>query len=137
MSEENITRIHMGQKEIILIGTAHVSKNSAEQVKEVIELENPDSVCIELDEGRYQSIMDGNRWKDMDIFNVIKEKKATLLLMNLAISSFQKRIANQFDIKPGQEMIQGIESPKRSVLNSFLPTEIFRPPFPAFGEILV
>src|SRR5690625_7759334 len=54
--------------------------------------------------------MDGNRWKDMDIFNVIKEKKATLLLMNLAISSFQKRIANQFDIKPGQEMIQGIES---------------------------
>ena len=110
MSEENITRIHMGQKEIILIGTAHVSKHSAEQVKEVIELENPDSVCIELDEGRYQSIMDGNRWKDMDIFNVIKEKKATLLLMNLAISSFQKRIANQFDIKPGQEMIQGIES---------------------------
>src|SRR5690625_6083966 len=95
MSEENITRIHMGQKEIILIGTAHVSKHSAEQVKEVIELENPDSVCIELDEGRYQSIMDGNRWKDMDIFNVIKEKKATLLLMNLAISSFQKRIANQ------------------------------------------
>src|SRR5690625_2399797 len=110
MSEENITKIHIDQKEIILIGTAHVSKHSAEQVKEVIELENPDSVCIELDEGRYQSIMDGNRWKDMDIFNVIKEKKATLLLMNLAISSFQKRIANQFDIKPGQEIMQGIES---------------------------
>ncbi len=110
MSEENITRINIGEKEIILIGTAHVSKHSAEQVKEVIALENPDSVCIELDEGRYQSIMDGNRWKDMDIFKVIKEKKATLLLMNLAISSFQKRIANQFDIKPGQEMIQGIES---------------------------
>src|SRR5690625_2704155 len=110
MSEENITRLNIGEKEIILIGTAHVSKHSAEQVKEVIERENPDSVCIELDEGRYQSIMDGNRWKDMDIFNVIKEKKATLLLMNLAISSFQKRIANQFDIKPGQEMIQGIES---------------------------
>jgi len=110
MPEESITRIYLDEKEIILIGTAHVSKHSAEQVKEVIDLERPDSVCIELDEQRYQSVMDGNQWKDMDIFKVIKEKKATLLLMNLAISSFQNRIAKQFGIKPGSEMIQGIES---------------------------
>lgn len=110
MSEENITRIHIDDKEFILIGTAHVSRNSAEQVKDVIEAENPDSVCVELDEGRYNSIKDGNKWRDMDIFKVVKEKKATLLLMNLAISSFQNRIAKQFNIKPGQEMIQGIES---------------------------
>ncbi|WP_404450620.1 TraB/GumN family protein [Virgibacillus necropolis] len=114
MSEENqnITRIHIDDKEFILIGTAHVSKHSAEQVKEVIELEKPDAVCIELDEQRYQSIMDGNKWRDMDIFKVIKEKKATLLLMNLAISSFQKRMAKQLGINAGQEMIQGIESAK-------------------------
>src|SRR5699024_6265160 len=65
---------------------------------------------IELDEQRYQSIKDGNKWKDMDIFKVIKQKKASLLLMNLAISSFQKRMAKQFGINAGQEMIQGIES---------------------------
>lgn len=110
--ENNITRIHIGEKEIILIGTAHVSKQSAEQVKEVIEAERPDSVCIELDEQRYQSIQSGNAWTKMDIFKVIKEKKSTLLLMNLVISSFQKRIAKQFGIKAGQEMIQGIESAK-------------------------
>lgn len=110
MTEENITRLHMNDKEIILIGTAHVSKQSAEQVKEVIEAEKPDSVCIELDEARYQSIKEGNSWKDMDIFKVIKEKRATLLLMNLAISSFQKRMAKQFGINAGQEMIQGMES---------------------------
>lgn len=114
MSEENITRIHMYDKEYILIGTAHISKNSAEQVKEVIEREQPDSVCIELDKGRYESITEGNKWKDMDIFKVIKEKKATLLLMNLAISSFQNRMAKQFGIKAGQEMIQGIESAKET-----------------------
>lgn len=112
MSEENITRIHVNGKEIILIGTAHVSKQSAEQVKEVIETERPDAVCVELDEQRYKSITDGSKWKEMDIFKVLKEKKATLLLMNLLISSFQKRIAKQFGIKPGQEMIQGIESAK-------------------------
>ncbi|GGA89615.1 TraB/GumN family protein [Ornithinibacillus halotolerans] len=110
MSEENISRLQIDGKEIILIGTAHVSKHSAEQVKEVITSENPDSVCIELDEGRYKSITEGNKWKETDIFQVIKDKKASLLLMNLAISSFQKRMANQFGINPGQEMIQGIES---------------------------
>ncbi|WP_077318723.1 TraB/GumN family protein [Virgibacillus proomii] len=112
MTEDNITRIHIGDKEYILIGTAHVSKHSAEQVKEVIEIEKPDAVCVELDEQRYQSLKDENKWKNMDIFKVIKEKKASLLLMNLAISSFQKRMAKQFGINPGQEMIQGIESAK-------------------------
>ncbi|WP_066187833.1 TraB/GumN family protein [Gracilibacillus timonensis] len=110
MSEENITRITLDNKEYILIGTAHVSKQSAEQVKEVIEQEQPDSVCVELDKQRYESVMNDNGWRDMDIFQVIKQKKATLLLMNLAISSFQKRMAKQFGIKSGQEMIQGIES---------------------------
>ncbi|MDI2586397.1 TraB/GumN family protein [Psychrobacillus sp. NEAU-3TGS] len=114
MREENITRINLDGKELILIGTAHVSRQSAEQVKEVIEAEKPDSVCIELDEQRYQSVMEGSKWKDTDIFKVIKEKKATLLLMNLAISSFQNRLAKQFEIKPGQEMIQGIESAKEN-----------------------
>ncbi|KRG12047.1 conjugal transfer protein TraB [Virgibacillus soli] len=114
MTEENITRIQLNDKEYILIGTAHVSKSSAELVKEVIDREKPDAVCIELDEGRYKSITDGNKWKDMDIFQVIKDKKASLLLMNLAISSFQRRMAKQFDIHPGQEMIQGIESAKET-----------------------
>lgn len=114
MTEDNITRINWANKEIILIGTAHVSKQSAAQVKEVIEMENPDSVCIELDEQRYQSMISGNSWKETDIFEVIKEKKASLLLMNLAISSFQRRMAKQFGIKPGQEMHQGIESAKET-----------------------
>lgn len=114
MVEENITRIHQDGKEYILIGTAHVSKHSAEQVKEVIEAEKPDAVCVELDKQRYQSITDGSKWKEMDIIQVIKEKKASLLLMNLAISSFQNRMADQFGIKAGQEMIQGIESAKET-----------------------
>lgn len=112
MQEENITRLQYGDKELILIGTAHVSKLSAEQVKEVIEIEQPDSVCIELDAQRYQSVTDNSKWKETDIFKVIKEKKSSFLLMNLAISSFQNRLADQFGIKPGQEMIQGIESAK-------------------------
>ena len=111
---ENITRIHLDGKEYILIGTAHVSKKSAELVKEVIDTEKPDSVCVELDQQRYQSIQEGNKWREMDIFKVIKEKKASLLLMNLAISSFQKRMAIELGVQAGQEMIQGIQSAKEN-----------------------
>lgn len=114
MVEENITRIELNGKEYILIGTAHVSKHSAEQVKEVIEAERPDSVCVELDEQRYKTITEGAKWKEMDIIQVIKEKRASLLLMNLAISSFQNRMAKELGIKAGQEMIQGIESAKET-----------------------
>src|SRR5699024_4172291 len=76
--------------------------------------EQPDSVCIELDEQRYQSVMEGSNWQEMDIFKVVKERKATLLLMNLAISSFQNRLAKQFGIKPAEEMIKAIQSAKES-----------------------
>ncbi|WP_411954262.1 TraB/GumN family protein [Alkalibacillus sp. S2W] len=110
MTEANITRIQLDDKEVVLIGTAHVSKQSAEQVKDVIEAEQPDSVCVELDEQRYESVREGNKWKNMNIFKVVKEKKSTLLLMNMMISSFQNRVAKQFGINPGQEMVQGIDS---------------------------
>ena len=120
MVEENITRIEMNGKEYILIGTAHVSKHSADQVKAVIEAERPDSVCVELDEQRYQTITEGSKWKEMDIIQVIKQKRASLLLMNLAISSFQNRMAKELGIKAGQEMIQGIESAKETGANLVL-----------------
>ena len=108
--EDHITRIHLDGKEYILIGTAHVSKAERRTGQGSDRAREPDAVCVELDEQRYQSIMQEKKWKETDIFKVIKEGKATLLLINLAISSFQKRIAEQFGIQPGQEMIQGIRS---------------------------
>lgn len=117
---ENITRIDFDGKEFILIGTAHVSKRSAELVKEFIASEKPDSVCIELDEPRYQTIIQDNKWKETDIFKIIKEKKASLLLISLVISSFQKRLAKQFGINAGQEMIQGAISAKEIGANLIL-----------------
>ncbi len=112
LNNENIHRIEIDEKEIILIGTAHVSQKSVEEVKEVIEKEIPDTVCIELCHSRYQSIIDKDRWKNTDVIKIIKEGKALILLINLILSSYQKKLAKQFGIKPGQEMIQGIESAK-------------------------
>jgi len=106
----NIKRLEINGKEIILIGTAHVSKESAELVVETIDAEKPDTVCVELCSSRYQAISQKDKWQNMDIVKVIKEKKAFLLLSNLMLSSFQKKIADKFGIKPGQEMISAIKS---------------------------
>jgi pheromone shutdown-related protein TraB len=105
-----IHRLSFENKEIILLGTAHVSKESAQLVKDVIEEEKPDTVCVELCESRYQAIRQKEMWQDTDIVKVIREKKSFLLLANLLLASFQKRIAKKLNIKPGQEMIQAIES---------------------------
>lgn len=97
-------------KRVILVGTAHVSKESVELVKSVIDDVKPDTVCVELCESRAQSIRQKDRWQEMDIVKVIKEKKAFLLLSNLMLASFQKRIADRLEVAPGQEMIQAMAS---------------------------
>lgn len=118
--EENITKIEYQGKEIILIATAHVSKESALLVKRVIDENYPDSICIELDEGRFQNIQNPKAWENTDIIKVIKLKKVGFLLANLFLSSYQKKIAKNLDTAVGQEMIQGIESAKEIDANLIL-----------------
>ena len=105
----NIHNLVFEDKEIILLGTAHVSKESVRLTADVIEAEKPDTVCVELCESRYQSIRQKDKWQDTDIVKVIKEKKTFLLLSNLLLVSFQKRIADKLDVKPGEEMIKAME----------------------------
>ncbi len=113
MEEENtehndIHTLSWEDKEITLIGTAHVSRHSAQLVTETIEAVQPDTVCVELCNTRLAALRDADRWRNMDIVKIIKEKKALMLFMNLLLSSFQKKIADKFDIKPGQEMINAL-----------------------------
>lgn len=111
---DTITRITVGTgddaREIILIGTAHVSKESAEEVSRVIMEEKPDNVCVEIDASRYKAMKSGSNWESLDIFKIIKEKKSFLMIANLALSSFQRKIGQSLDIKPGEEMKKAIET---------------------------
>lgn len=99
-------------KEIILLGTAHVSQESADLVATVIEEENPDTVAVELCQSRYQAMTDKNRWQETDLIKVIKDKKAFLLLSNLMLASFQKKIGKKLGIKPGEEMLRAVQVAK-------------------------
>ncbi len=97
-------------KKFFLVGTAHVSEESARLVADVIDREKPDTVCVELCASRYQAIRQKDQWQNMDIIKVIREKKSFLLLSNLLLASLQKKIAKKLNTRPGQEMIQAIES---------------------------
>ena len=96
-------------REIILIGTAHISKASKELVRETIETEKPDTVCVELDEGRAKSIQDPDRWKKTDLKEVIKKKQLATLIANLVLGSYQKRMGEQTGVKPGSELKEAVD----------------------------
>jgi pheromone shutdown-related protein TraB len=105
---QNIRRLEYKDKKITLIGTAHVSLESAELVEEVISREMPETVCVELCQSRYESLTKKKSWKETDLIKVIKEKKAFLLLSNLMLAYFQKRIGKTLGIKPGEEILRAI-----------------------------
>ena len=106
---KELTQIQIGSKEITIIGTAHVSKYSAEEVQEIIHQIQPDCICIELDEKRFQNLKNPKKFNDMDIVQVIKDKKAGSLLVNIILSSYQKRTADKLNATAGQEMMTGIK----------------------------
>ena len=105
----DIYRIKKADREIVLVGTAHISQVSKDLVRETIESENPDTVCVELDEGRLNSIKDPDRWKRTDLKQVIKNKQLGTLVANLVLGSYQKRMGAQTGVKPGSELKEAVD----------------------------
>ena len=101
--------IQTGGKAIILIGTAHVSKESIEEVRFAIREEKPDMVCVELDKGRSDA-MSSNAWEKLDVAKVFKEGKGFLLIANLVLAGFQRRLGAGLGVKPGEEMKAALET---------------------------
>lgn len=94
---------------LYLFGTAHVSEKSAEDVKSLIDFLRPSTVAIELCQQRFESLKNPEQWKNTDIFTLIKSGKSSVLLVQLILASYQKRIAAKLNVKPGAEMHMAIE----------------------------
>lgn len=105
-----INRITISNKKLILVGTAHISSQSVEEVARVIKSESPDHVCIEIDEGRYNSVIKGNAYKDMDLSKVFKEGKGFLILANLVLGSSQQKLGADLGTRSGDEMRAAIDA---------------------------
>ena len=97
---------------IHLIGTAHVSARSVDEVREVIRAVKPEVVCVELCQGRYDALTSDNAFRNLDIFKVIREGKTLYLLAHLALSSYQRKMGQELGVKPGAELLAAIEEAK-------------------------
>ena len=93
-----------------LLGTAHVSRASVEAAQALIEHRSFDAVAVELCEGRYNAMRNPNALAQLDLFRVIREGKIGLVAANLALSAYQRRLAEQLGVEPGAEMRASIES---------------------------
>jgi len=107
---QTATTVQLQGREITIIGTAHVSRGSVDEVCAYIEAQKPDHVCVEIDAARYNSLISGAGWSQLNIYQVIRSRKGFLLLGNLVLSSFQKRIGMDLGVKPGEEMRAAIET---------------------------
>lgn len=106
---ENIREIQLEDKRVHLVGTAHISARSVQEVTEVIDRVQPDTVCVELCAARLQSLMHPDAWRELDLFQVVRQKRATVLLANLILASFQRRLGEKLGVKPGAEMVAAVE----------------------------
>ena len=98
---------------IILIGTAHISKDSVEEVKEAIEKFKPDIVAVELCKRRYDAITNKDKWENTPVTNLLKSNNAYLMLAQTFLSSIQRRLGKEYGVEPGSEMIAAMQVAKK------------------------
>ncbi|SCX97474.1 TraB/GumN family protein [Thiohalorhabdus denitrificans] len=108
--------IQLGETRITLLGTAHVSRASAEEVTEQIRSGRYDAVAVELCPSRYRTLTQPEAWGEMDLFRVIREGRAGMLASHLALTAYQQRLADQLGVDPGAEMRSAIDAAEEADL---------------------
>ncbi len=111
---QDVHILNIDGREIILIGTAHISQQSADLVREVIEKEQPDRVCVELDPQRYKSLSEKKKWESLDLKAVIRQKQLSTLIINLLLASYQKRLGEKLGVMPGVELLEATKVAKEN-----------------------
>ena len=107
-----VVDLQIGDTMIRLLGTAHVSRASADAVHHEIATGKWDTVAIELCESRFKAFENPDAIKNMDLLQVIRSGRAPMVTAMLAMGAFQQRIADQFGIEPGAEMRVAVEQAK-------------------------
>ena len=107
---QDVHFVNKDEREFIIVGTAHISRQSADLVKEVIEKEKPDVVCVELDEKRLKALSEKNRWENLDLRQIIKNKQLSTLMVNLVLASYQKKLGEKLGVTPGTELLEAVQT---------------------------
>ena len=110
---EDVQVVSLPDKSIILVGTAHISQESADLVRQVIEQEQPDCVGVELDPRRFEVLSQPKRWESLDLKEIIRKKQLSTLMVNLLLASYQKRLGDQLGVMPGTEMLEATKTAEK------------------------
>lgn len=106
--EQNVHKIETDRGILILTGTAHVSVESKNLVRRMIETHSPDTVCVELDEERYRAMTDRESYRKLDIVEIIKKKKLFFMIGQYLLSSYQRKMSEKTGSRPGEEFMEAI-----------------------------
>lgn len=109
----DLVRVEVAEREFFLLGTAHVSRESAEAVREAVGALAPDAVCVELDEQRYRALRNPRRFEELDLLEVIRQRQLSTLILNLVLASYQKRLGLELGVVPGTELLAAAEEARR------------------------
>ncbi|MEJ2610550.1 MAG: TraB/GumN family protein [Candidatus Thiodiazotropha sp.] len=112
--QEPQTEVLLGKSKITLLGTAHVSRSSAEKVKELLETDEYSAVAVELCPNRFNALINPDALAQMDLFKVVKQGRVLMVMANLALGAYQQRLADQFGITPGAEQREAIHIAQES-----------------------
>ncbi|MEJ2591160.1 MAG: TraB domain-containing protein, partial [Candidatus Thiodiazotropha sp.] len=112
--QEPQREIQIGDSRVTLLGTAHVSRASAEKVKALLDEGSYDSVAVELCPSRYNALINPDDLAKMDLLKVVKEGRVAMVMASLALGAYQQRLAEQFGIEPGAEQREAIRIARES-----------------------
>jgi pheromone shutdown-related protein TraB len=101
----SVTTLTRGDTTFYVVGTAHVSQKSVDDVRTVIDTVHPDVVCVELCKSRFDALTKDSAFRDLDVFKVVREGKTLYLLGHLALASYQRRIGASLGVQPGAELV--------------------------------
>jgi pheromone shutdown-related protein TraB len=103
---EDIRVLETAGRRFVLVGTAHISRESADLVRTVVERERPDCVCIELDRARFEALSRPDRFESLDLKQIIRQRQLATLLVNLLLASYQKQLGGRLGVQPGAELME-------------------------------
>ena len=104
--DKDVVRLQVDGRELVLVGTAHISQKSTELVRRTIQEEKPDVVCVELDERRYASLTNPDQWEKLDLKEIIRKRQIGTLIAQLSLAAYQRRLGSQLGVKPGTELLE-------------------------------
>jgi pheromone shutdown-related protein TraB len=105
-----VTELVFGGTAYHVVGTAHVSQRSVDEVREVIARVRPEVVCVELDRARHDALTQANAFRNLDVLKIVRQGRTLYLLAHLALSAYQRRLGARLGVKPGAELLAAIEA---------------------------